>query len=372
MKSQVLKRRLSRSIAATTAIASALYSVPALAILPVTDALAIQWLQQIDQALSSIINAQEQSTKSLIKASGDLADANATIAIQREVARQQVSSASAYELAPNTCLMAGTAEAAKSATVGAQVATASQLQGITNRALNASRSDSNMLINAETYLKSYSSGDYQNADVMASSLLDGAGASGGTKARDYTFSQKQQFAAQAYISNATSHTPLPSLPPSQVNTDEGKKYLALQRAEAAQLSLSNYAFVHALAQDLPIQNLGTQMGNAWSQMAGKVVGNSGAPLPADVSASHFIIAEIERRFSNPQWYVDVSAASPAAVQREAVFENALMLKLVAEQIEYSKRIELLLAQISASLIASSGAHGAALSQFKRATSIPAR
>lgn len=372
MKSTMKDHQLARLSAIAVATGSLFYCASAYAVLPVEDVFAYSWLQQINQAIVASVSALQSSTQSLIKANGDLADANATIAIQREVAKEQVQSASAYEMAPNTCLMAGTAEAAKSATVGAQVATTSQLQSITSRALNASRSDSNMLINAETYIKNYATGEYTNADILASSLLDGAGANGGSKARDYTFSQKQQYAAQAFVANATSHTPLPSLPPSQANTDEGKKYLALQRAEAAQLSLSNYAFVHALAQQLPIENLGTQMGNAWKQMAGRVVGNSSTQLPADISAAHFINAEIERRFSNPQWYVDVSAASPAAVQREAVFQGALSLKLQAEQLEYSKRIELLLAQISASLIGSSGSHGAALSQYKRAVSIPAR
>lgn len=335
--------------------------------MPVEDVTSWGILQMIQRTLDGILAALDISMKGQITANGQLADAQHESQKAMIIAKAEPEIYSSYEMAPNPCVTAGTAEAAVLVGNGAQMNTSRQLKDLTDRTIRAGNADSNKILAANNYLRNYSQGAMQNADILASSLLAGAGNGGEPKPRDYTLSQQQMYAAQAYIANITTTNALPALlSRSQMESDEGKKYLAMMRAEAAQLSLPFYSFANALSELLPIQGLGQRMGNAWRESAGRILGRTDQ-LPDDISPAHFKNAEVERRFANPQWYVDISSASPAAVQREQAFMQALMIKQQADMADALKRIELLMAQVAHNSIQSSPNRAAALAQYNRAT-----
>jgi hypothetical protein len=195
-----------------------------------------------------------------------------------------------------------------------------------------------------------SAGELPGADAKAETLLAGAKARPGDP-DSYTFTQKQIEAAQTLIANASDPLPVRGLNKAEANTRAGVEYYALALAGKAKMDFSQQAMRDALARRVPVPE-----GKAL--VAAITKGNPSAAayyarLPhlktEGISALDLQDAEVARRYRNPQWLVDMSAASPAAVAREQAFMTALLLDFQMKQQMSNERQEILLGQIAAAL-----------------------
>lgn len=195
-----------------------------------------------------------------------------------------------------------------------------------------------------------SAGELPGADAKAETLLSGAKARPGDP-DSYTFAAKQIEAAQTLIANASDPLPVRGLNKAEANTRAGVEYYSLALAGQAKMSFSQQAMRDALARRVPVAE-----GKAL--VAAITKGNPSAAayyarLPhlknEGISQLDLQDAEVARRYRNPQWLVDMSAASPAAVTREQAFMMALLLDFQMKQQLSNERQEILLGQIAAAL-----------------------
>ena len=195
-----------------------------------------------------------------------------------------------------------------------------------------------------------SAGELPGADVKAENLLAGAKARPGDP-DSYTFTAKQIEAAQTLIANASDPLPVRGLNKAEANSRAGVEYYALALAGKAKMDFSQQAMRDALARRVPVVE-----GKAL--VAAITRGNPSAAayysrLPhlktEGISQLNLQDAEVARRYRNPQWLVDMSAASPAAVAREQAFMTALLLDFQMKQQLSNERQEILLGQIAAAL-----------------------
>lgn len=193
-------------------------------------------------------------------------------------------------------------------------------------------------------------GELPGADIKAETLLAGAKVRPGDP-DSYTFTQKQIEAAQTLISNASDPLPVRGLNKAEANTRAGVEYYALALAGKAKMDFSQQALRDALARRVPVPE-----GKAL--VAAITKGNPSAAayyarMPhlktEGISQLDLQDAEVARRYRNPQWLVDMSAASPAAVAREQAFMMALLLDFQQKQQLSNERQEILLGQIAAAL-----------------------
>ena len=193
-------------------------------------------------------------------------------------------------------------------------------------------------------------GELPGADVKAETLLAGAKARPGDP-DSYTFTAKQIEAAQTLIANASDPLPVRGLNKAEANTRAGVEYYALALAGKAKMDFSTQAMRDALARRVPVPE-----GKAL--VAAITKGNPSAAayysrlphLKTDgISQLDLQDAEVARRYRNPQWLVDMSAASPAAVAREQAHMMALLLDFQMRQQLSNERQEILLGQIAAAL-----------------------
>ncbi|MBV6412031.1 MAG: hypothetical protein GAKPKEKM_02941 [Rhodocyclaceae bacterium] len=193
-------------------------------------------------------------------------------------------------------------------------------------------------------------GELPGADTKAETLLAGAKARPGDPDA-YTFTAKQIEAAQTLIANASDPLPVRGLNKAEANTRAGVEYYALALAGKAKMDFSQQALRDALARRVPVPE-----GKAL--VAAITKGNPSAAayygrLPhlktEGISQLDLQDAEVARRYRNPQWLVDMSAASPAAVAREQAFMMALLLDFQMKQQLSNERQEILLGQIAAAL-----------------------
>lgn len=193
-------------------------------------------------------------------------------------------------------------------------------------------------------------GEMPGADAKAETLLAGAKAKPGDP-DSYTFTTRQIEAAQTLIANSSDPLPVRGLNKAEANTRAGVEYYALALAGKAKMDFSQQAMRDALARRVPVAE-----GKAL--VAAITRGNPSAAayysrLPhlktEGISALDLQDAEVARRYRNPQWLVDMSAASPAAVAREQAFMLALLLDFQQKQQLSNERQEILLGQIAAAL-----------------------
>lgn len=193
-------------------------------------------------------------------------------------------------------------------------------------------------------------GELPGADAKAETLLSGAKARPGDP-DSYTFTQKQIEAAQTLIANASDPLPVRGLNKAEANTRAGVEYYALALAGKAKMDFSQQALRDALARRVPVPE-----GKALVAAITKSNPSAAAyyaRLPhlktEGISQLDLQDTEVARRYRNPQWLVDMSAASPAAVAREQAFMTALLLDFQQKQQLSNERQEILLGQIAAAL-----------------------
>lgn len=212
-----------------------------------------------------------------------------------------------------------------------------------------------------------------DADIDPRSVTHGAGLPGN---QSYVFNQHQIEAARAYSSNVVQPLPRPVLPGNLENTEQGRSYEAMRLAEQAKLGLAAQSFTEAMAWRAPAEvngvSLAQHIQNIWAKMGGVSIPRGVEDAINSGQASHFLLqqAEVDRRANNPEWYSQMLAASPAAVNREVAFMLARLLEMQHRQELRQERHEMLLAGILAEGVRYNGAQIDA--QYRAATSVPPR
>lgn len=202
------------------------------------------------------------------------------------------------------------------------------------------------------------SSNMPDADVSVSSLVNGAGppGSGGSPA----FNKEQVEAARTYINNTNNSLPLPNLTQDLEKTGPGQDYVASKLADQAKMSLATKPAADALARNEPMtvggQKYGAHIKSIWENMEknGTVIPDSFRKELAanndEASYDFFVKTEVDRRFSNPQWYVEMYGAPPEAVAREQAFMTALHLHMMQDMTKQMETIGLLLGGLYAEQI----------------------
>lgn len=199
-----------------------------------------------------------------------------------------------------------------------------------------------------------------NADVDIASITDGAGPKGVGSAP--AFSKEQSDAAKAYVNNTTNGQPLPLLTPDLEKTVPGRDYLAARYADQAKMSLATKPMAMSIANNEPAKINGVKLGahikSIWENME-----KNGTVIPEEMrralannndeaSYNFFLQTEVDRRFSNPRWYIEMYSAEPEAVAREHAFMSALQLHMTHDLMRQAEMTNLILGGIYAEMIRS--------------------
>ena len=217
----------------------------------------------------------------------------------------------------------------------AAAAAAQNVVGALSQSGSASQ-DAAVLTAYNDYQGNYAPGrPLAGADVIADTIVGG----------DTYASAAAAASAEAYAFNLA-NAPLPSpLPPAALNTEAGEVYLMQTRSELARASASANALAQIEGDRTPVPGSAQLIQEMWGAQA-NVIAPGGAAPESDISAHAFDQMEVQRRYENPNWYVQVAAASPANLQREAIFMKALDLHMREEELARMERIELLLSAIN--------------------------
>lgn len=324
-------------------------------------------MYQANRIIQAVGNAADAQKNVVTGAQAQIADDQNTKRLQLSIEEAKTKAQQDYQLPPKACeSLNGSAEAVamrETANIASD-AVAKQLQ------LDHKRSPNPGVAAMETYkahLQSYcgeadekagrcSQSKLPDADVQADSLLKGAGPAG--KATDLTFSDAQVAAAYAYIDNVANGLPPANLTKAEEKTEAGKAYLAIRQIHEAKTSLPTMVFSDALASRIPVSDYGKQISQIWSQME-----SDGVAIPqkfkdqlkkngGQASYAMFLQMEADRRFGNPEWIVELSKSSPAAVEREMALMAAQQIYLQQQQNNRLEKIELLLAGIYSEMLQS--------------------
>ncbi|MHB1227508.1 MAG: hypothetical protein ACYC0O_08300 [Desulfurivibrionaceae bacterium] len=286
-------------------------------------------------------------------------------------------------LPPNPCDSLASASIAGAAARSAARTAAAEHAGFRMRGLNTSSPASATYTTYARHREKYcgpadvaqkrcsSTSSMPDADIDPRSLTHGAGLPGN---QSYVFNQQQTEAARAYASNVAQAVPRPVLPGNLENTDQGRGYEAMRLAEQAKLGLAASVFTEAMAWRAPAEvngvSLAQHIKNIWAKMGGVSVPQGVEDAIKSGQASHFLLqqAEVDRRANNPEWYSQMVAASPAAVNREEAFMMARLLEMLHRLELRIERQEMLLAGILSEAVRANG--GQIDFQYRAATSVP--
>lgn len=225
----------------------------------------------------------------------------------------------------------------------AAAAAAQNVVGALSQSGSASQ-DAAVLTAYNDYQGNYAPGrPLAGADVIADTIVGG----------DTYASAAAAASAEAYAFNLA-NAPLPSpLPPTALATHAGKVYLMQTRSEMARASASATALAQIEGDRTPVPGSAQMIQQMWGA-EGSVIAPGGTPPQSDISAHALDQIEVQRRYENPNWYVQIAAASPANLTREIAYMLALGLHLQAEQLARLDRLELLDASINSNAIAAAG------------------
>lgn len=249
------------------------------------------------------------------------------------------------------CVTFGAGEAARSAQAAYEGMASAKAAAIQQNLMATRNRDALVFSAYSRYQKYFSGNTMRDADVLADSLLSGATRMGREKLN--TFTPNDVAAAEAFLFNATDSAPPEEIPEYLAATAEGQKYRMMLRAERARQSISIKSYADALASRIAVPGLKDKVGQIWNAMSRVISPGVKAPT-GDLSYREFMTTEIERRYSNPTWYVQIAAATPANVLREIAFMLALDMHQRQQAEDRQEKIELLLAQINQNGVVSSG------------------
>lgn len=288
-----------------------------------------------NESTAAIVAAIEGSMKVNAFAQADALNAHKQVILLGMAASDKLRISAEQSLAtlPQANVTGAAASVAGQAIEGSTKVSSYANTALANRHLTTKNTLGSTIDSYQVYLKNYGpSSEIPDADMLADSLLAGAGKSGNVTA--FTYNPKQIRAAQDFINNAVDIAPPNDIPDSAANTIEGRRFRSMLRAEKARMSLAFKSFADALAYRTPIPGFAV----------GKDIGLPG--LTGDISYQEFLTNEVRRRYNNPAWYSQVAGATPANLQREGLYMQALELHMRMEDAKRMEKIELLLAQLN--------------------------
>lgn len=308
-----------------------------------------QLILAIDHISASVAGASASQVKAIQISSANLADHEKQIAMMAPVPRAQEQ----HDITsmPSPCSM-GTGSLFATARENAN-RSAAFLAGTLSQSGAASQ-DGAVLAAYQNYSAKYALGTpLQNADIQAETIFGGAGLGSGSGAGSTYATPEAADAARAFAFNLANAPLPPPLPAPALSTHAGKEYLMVSRGDMARASVSADAVSQIEGERTPVPGIAQMIKQMWGAQA-NVVAPTGTPPGSDISQHDFDQIEVNRRYENPNWYVQVAAASPANLQREALFMQALDLHLRAEELSRLERIELLLSAINMNGVAANG------------------
>ncbi len=132
----------------------------------------------------------------------------------------------------------------------------------------------------------------------------------------------------AFDLTSTLLKPIPSEPirSHQMSTPAGREAYLRQKSQEARQNLAQNVFSDMIADRVPL------LDSKWMAEILSAQGKGeAAKLPQKISRYEFLELEINRRYENPQWYLDVQSMEPAEVTRQLLHMTALLAKLLWEQ-----------------------------------------
>lgn len=196
---------------------------------------------------------------------------------------------------------------------------------------------------------------YENADVLAASLMDGAQIAGSNAKISSTFNPEQIAAANAYMRNISNPIALRDLSPVEAKNAEGRKYFALRDAHAARLDLATQPaqeWLNNKSQDqltIPIVRAMLDGGGAAAKYLTKQVELALiAPnwSSVGVSRQQIMILEAARRYQNADWIKEIAQTSdPLTLKREYLMIAALGVDLATRKLMATQKTNIMLGAI---------------------------
>jgi hypothetical protein len=341
----------SPAIAASTAAITLAISTSTTAI---TGAISAQ-TTSLQNAFSRLITTVEGSANKQIEASRDIQSASTEAEREMKIGLQRTDTMRRYQLAKNACATArsaGGGVAIRSYTGGvSRVGTAAAVaDGVRAPAPSVSQST------IDATGKALANSGYSNADVNADSLFKGySTATAAAAGADAALEQPIYTDIQLRLARLQAKTAIDPIPPAQVpdayaDTAAGRAYNALVRARAAKISFAHVMTNDYIAARTPGPNTASLLKVLSSTDSGqKWAAANQARFASGVSTRLFDQIEVDRRYGNPQWYVDMSSSAPEAVAREQLFLSAQQANQLNQVNLKLEKLGLLLAGLTATL-----------------------
>lgn len=197
-----------------------------------------------------------------------------------------------------------------------------------------------------------STSDMPDGDSSIDSVLTGAGKPG--KEPELTFTKEQEEAGRAYASLSVDPHPPEHLSKGEASTEQGRLYIAMQKAYQANMSAAEKPAFDAIAARVPfagskklIEELKKSDGAAKYYDA---TASKAAKATGTMSLAELQDFEAGRRFRNPYWMIAMGAeADPAKLQREMVFMQAYANEMMYQQYRKMEQQDIRLGLILASM-----------------------
>lgn len=290
----------------------------------------VTWLQQINNTIGSgfanlYSEINKQSAEQRLFAQGTIASQT-----QLYMEKARADAETKYQLSPRACFeVAG----GTSGSVGAdqvKQGTNDLNQQFSQRTLYTPNTTAAIAQIFNTHASNYcssqdvqlgrcssaASGNLQNADVRADSLLNSS-----------SLDANHFAAAQALVTNIANPIPTQNIPKNWEQTSQGKAFVAGQYVQQARASVAANSLNNAIAMRVPVQGLGT------AAMVNK----------ADISQMELIESQVNGRFTSPEWYQMIAGFSLENLMREMNKQMALKLYIDLAGYHQFERIETLLA-----------------------------
>jgi hypothetical protein len=346
-----------RAIVSAVALTMALTAAPAYAITPVIDAAVVAALAAATTTVTGAITTATLVIQNALGAvagrisaeierghvlSANVADANNRIMVDVQRQLLQYQAARTLAPAPNGC---------KTGQIVKYAQRAEGDRGLVNAILARSslselqqyntptQTTSNLLQRMQQYGPGGASKDLPNADIQMGSVIDGASANAAaskktvlTGVAPYTYSQADLSASYAYLQNVVSGTVPPTTPKSIEGTEKGKEYTAKRHQILAQSSAITQVMGDIISRRSPVANLGDMAATVFNDntLSGK-----------KISWMSMIKMDVDRRYSNPDWFLKTNTLPPEAILKEIVYMQALALNMQFAQIRQGENLEIL-------------------------------
>jgi hypothetical protein len=191
-----------------------------------------------------------------------------------------------------------------------------------------------------------------DADIRSSTIFDGAQSVADNGKISLTFSEKQLAAATAYVRNLSAPVQLRDLTKIEVQTDEGRRYLALRDSYQARVDLAMRPVEEWVSNrspypaTIPILKAMQDGGGAAAKYLAQHLPKAAPEWKSTgVSLHHLQYLDAARRYDNPEWLKEIGAADEVTLQREQLLISAQMASLMSKNLMESQKTNALLGAV---------------------------